>query len=53
MTVVFNDGPLAWNGVFSFYVPGAALVIWLFATSFVIARSVKAQETAEADLVSA
>lgn len=54
MTVVFNDGPLAWNGVFSFYVPGAALVIWLFATSIVIDRSVKAQQAAEApDLVDA
>jgi hypothetical protein len=53
MTVVFNDGPLAWNGVFSFYVPGAALVIWLFATTIVISRSVKAQEAAEADLVAA
>lgn len=53
MTVVFNDGPLAWNGVFSFYVPGAALVIWLFATAIVMDRSVKAQEAAEADLVDA
>ena len=53
MTVVFNDGPLAWNGVFSFYVPGAALVIWLFATTFVINSSVKAQQAAEADLVAA
>lgn len=53
MTVVFNDGPLAWNGVFSFYVPGAALVIWLFATSIVVDRSIKAQQATEADLVPA
>lgn len=53
MTVVFNDGPLAWNGVFSFYVPGAALVIWLFATTFVMVRSIRAQEAAEAHLVAA
>ena len=44
MTVVFNDGPLAWNGVFSFYVPGAALVMWLFATTFVMLRSIKARK---------
>ncbi|PEG33395.1 hypothetical protein CQY20_31025 [Mycolicibacterium agri] len=53
MTVVFNDGPLAWNGVFSFYIPGAALLIWLFASTFVIAGSVKAQQAAEAHLVAA
>ena len=33
VVVVFNDGPLAWHGVFAFYIPGAALTIWLFSTT--------------------
>jgi hypothetical protein len=46
--VVFNDGPLAWHGVFAFYIPGAALTIWLFSTSYVLNRGIKAQQLAEA-----
>jgi hypothetical protein len=47
VVVVFNDGPLAWHGVFAFYIPGFALVVWLFATTYVLNRGIKAQQLAE------
>jgi hypothetical protein len=48
VVVVFNDGPLAWNGVFAFYIPGLVLVVWLFATTAVMLRSIKAEQQAQA-----
>jgi hypothetical protein len=50
VVVVFNDGPLSWSGVFAFYIPGFVLVIWLLATTFVMLKSIKAQEAAESQL---
>lgn len=47
VVVMMNDGPLAWNGVFAFYIPGLALVTWMIVTSVVISRSITAQEAAE------
>lgn len=47
VVVVFNDGPLAWHGVFAFYIPGLALTIWLFSTTYVLNRGIKAQQLAE------
>jgi hypothetical protein len=47
VVVVFNDGPLAWNGVFAFYLPGLVLVIWIVATTVVMLRSISAQQAAE------
>ncbi|TFV61164.1 hypothetical protein E4P42_03060 [Mycobacterium sp. PS03-16] len=47
VVVVFNDGPLAWHGVFAFYIPGLVLCVWIFASTAVIARSVAAQQAAE------
>ena len=47
VVVVFSDGPLAWNGVFAFWIPGAALAGWIFVTSFVLLRSISAEEAAE------
>lgn len=44
VVVVFNDGPLAWNGVFAFYIPGLVLVVWLFATTAVMLKSIKAEQ---------
>lgn len=44
VVVVFNDGPLAWNGVFAFYIPGLVLVVWLFATTAVILKSITTQQ---------
>lgn len=44
VVVVFNDGPLAWNGVFAFYIPGLVLVVWLFSTTAVMLKSIKAEQ---------
>jgi hypothetical protein len=48
VVVVFNDGPLAWAGVFAFYIPGAALTIWMFTTTYVLLRGIKAEQKAQA-----
>ncbi len=46
LVVVFNDGPLAWNGVFAFYIPGFVLVAWIFVTTSVLLKSVRAEQDA-------
>mgnify|MGYP001618585528 FL=1 len=48
VVVVFNDGPLAWAGVFAFYIPGAALTVWMFTTTYVLLRGITAQQKAQA-----
>jgi hypothetical protein len=53
VVVVFNDGPLAWNGVFAFYIPGLVLVVWIFVTTAVMLRSISAEKSAEASVVAA
>ncbi|PRC61516.1 hypothetical protein C6A85_08335, partial [Mycobacterium sp. ITM-2017-0098] len=40
--------PLAWDGVFAFYIPGLVLVVWLFATTAVMLKSIKAEQQAQA-----
>jgi hypothetical protein len=45
--VLFNDGPLAWNGVFAFWIPLAAFTIWMIAVTVVMLRSISAQDAAE------
>ncbi len=52
LVVVFNDGPLAWNGVFAFYIPGIVLVLWIFVTSYVMLRGIGAQQRGEESPVS-
>ncbi|MGB3484968.1 MAG: hypothetical protein WBB07_22460 [Mycobacterium sp.] len=47
VVVVFNDGPLAWHGVFAFYIPGLALTLWMFTTTYVLLRGISAQQRAE------
>lgn len=46
VVVVFNDGPLAWDGVFAFYIPGLVLVVWLVSTTAVMLTSIKAEQRA-------
>lgn len=53
VVVVFNDGPLAWDGVFAFYIPGLVLVVWLFCTTAVLLKSIKAEQQAESVLQTA
>ena len=48
LVVVFNDGPLAWNGVFAFWIPLSALVTWIVTVAVVMLRSIHAEEAASA-----
>lgn len=48
LVVVFNDGPLAWNGVFAFWIPLSALVTWIVTVAVVMLRSIRAEEAATA-----
>lgn len=42
--MLFNDGPLAWNGVFAFWIPLVAFGFWIIATVVVMLRSIAAEE---------
>ncbi len=44
VVVVFNDGPLAWNGVFAFYITGLVLLVWIFATTAVMLKSIRGEQ---------
>lgn len=46
--VVFNDGPLAWNGAFAFWIPLTVFTIWLIVTIVVLLRAIGRDEKAEA-----
>jgi len=46
LVVLFNDGPLAWNGVFAFWVPLSVFSIWLITTMVVLLRSIRDEEAA-------
>lgn len=39
--MIFHDGPLAWNGVFAFWIPFVAFTIWLVIMAWAIDRAVK------------
>jgi hypothetical protein len=45
--MIFNDGPLAWNGVFAFWVPLVAFSVWMIAVTVVLLQSIKAEQAAE------
>ena len=51
--MIFNDGPLAWNGVFAFWVPLVAFSVWLVSVTAVLLRSIKAEASAEQSLAAA
>lgn len=44
--MIFNDGPLAWNGVFAFWMPLVVFGAWLIALTLVMSRSIKAEQAA-------
>lgn len=44
--VLFNSGPLAWNGVFAFWIPLGGFTIWMLTLTVVMDRSIKAEATA-------
>jgi hypothetical protein len=44
--MIFNDGPLAWNGVFAFWIPLVAFSVWMIAVTAVLLRSISAEQAA-------
>jgi hypothetical protein len=48
--VIFNAGPLAWNGVFAFWIPLVVFSAWMIAVTVVMLRSIGAEEAAESQL---
>ena len=45
--MIFNDGPLAWNGIFAFWIPLVAFGGWMISLVVVNLRSISAEEAAE------
>jgi hypothetical protein len=45
--MIFNDGPLAWNGVFAFWVPLVAFSVWMIAVTVVLLQSISAEQATE------
>ena len=45
--MIFNDGPLAWNGVIAFWIPLVAFSVWMIAVTAVLLRSIGAEQRAE------
>lgn len=45
--VLFNDGPLAWNGIFGFWIPLGAFGIWLVTITMLMDRSIKAEQSTD------
>jgi hypothetical protein len=46
MAFVFNSGPFAWNGIFSFYVPLVVFTLWIAAIIYCLLRAIGQQEKA-------
>lgn len=45
--MIFNDGPLAWNGVFAFWIPLVAFSVWMVAVTAVLLQSISAEQAAQ------
>jgi hypothetical protein len=48
--VIFNEGPLAWNGIFAFWIPLVVFSAWMIAVTVVMLRSISAEEAAGGQL---
>jgi hypothetical protein len=51
--MIFNEGPLAWNGVFAFWIPLVAFSVWMIAVTTVMLRSISAEQAADLPLATA
>jgi hypothetical protein len=47
VVMIFNDGPLAWNGVFAFWIPLVAFGVWMMAVTLVLDGSIRSEQNAE------
>jgi hypothetical protein len=45
--VIFNSGPLAWNGAFAFWIPLVAFSFWMIAVTVVLLRSISLEQATE------
>jgi hypothetical protein len=41
---LFNSGPFAWNGLFTFWIPLTVFVAWFFVIAYTMLRAISAQE---------
>lgn len=41
---LFKDGPFAWNGIFSWYIPLVVWSSWMFVTFYVLRRAINEEE---------
>src|SRR5271168_2715169 len=51
--MIFNEGPLAWNGIFAFWIPLVAFSVWMIAVTAVMLRSISAEQAADRPLSTA
>jgi hypothetical protein len=49
----FKTGPLAWNGIITFYLVASAFTIWLLVMTYLLLRALRHEEREEATVVSA
>lgn len=40
---IFKDGPLAWNGLFTFWLPSMAYLVWKIATPILLLKAIKSE----------
>ena len=51
--MIFNEGPLAWNGIIAFWIPLVAFSAWIIAITVVMLRSISAEQAADRPLATA
>lgn len=45
IAVFFHDGPFAWNGLFTWYLPLAVFAIWMITMSVLMLKAINSQDT--------
>jgi hypothetical protein len=46
-TALASDGPLAWDGLLSFWVKNVAIAVWIVVMGIVLARTMRQQRALE------